>query len=274
MTVQADASFLHKSSKWFAPPRSLSVNRSTDPPRLRLFCFPHSGAAASVFYPWLRHLPASIELYPVQYPGRGTRLAEPAFSRLQPLVENLLAEMPAYLDIPFAFFGHSLGALVGFEVACALSAANLPPPLHLFVSGHPAPHLPADSPPTYNLPDDQFIEKLRQMNGISEEMLQEAELMEMLLPILRADFEASETYIFTPKPPLPCPLTALGGLHDQYVSRSALEAWGQQTSRAFTVRVFPGDHFYLNTAQPLLLESIIRTLQPLLASPPPISSQA
>ncbi len=261
------AAYSGMNTGWLAPICTRKDFRGDPHPRLRLFCFPHSGAAASIFYSWNRYLPDSIELNPVQYPGRGPRLAEPLYTRLEPLVEALACVLPAYLDIPYAFFGHSLGALLGFELARRLARESIPQPVHLFVSGHPAPHLPATHPPTYDLPESQFVDKLLEMNGMAQEMLQEAELMAMLLPILRADFEVCETYTYAAGPALPCAITALGGLRDLYVTRQGLESWGQHTRGAFAVRVFPGDHFYLKDAQHLLLETIVRTLLPVLSAP-------
>ncbi len=247
-----------RGSEWIA---SSSLNPRA---RLRLFCFPHSGAGASTFYPWRDRLPGGVDLCPVQLPGRETRLTEPPFTRLTPLVRAAAEALRPYMDRPFAFFGHSLGALVSFELARYLRRQGGPFPLHLFVSGHQAPQLPRRDPPIYNLPEPAFVEKLRQMNGMPEEVLQHDELRELLLPILRADFEVYDTYVYEPDVPLECPISAYGGLRDRYVSREDLEAWREQTSGAFTVRMFPGDHFYLNTDRPLLLRVLAQELMKLM----------
>jgi medium-chain acyl-[acyl-carrier-protein] hydrolase len=164
------------------------------------------------------------------------------------------------MDRPFALFGHSLGAVLAFELARYLSSAGGPSPSHLIVSGHAAPQIPDERPPIYDLPDGGFIEKLREFGGTPEEVLGHRELMELLLPMLRADFQASETYVYRPGRKLACPVTALGGLRDNYVSRADLEAWAEQTSGEFSVGLFPGDHFYLNADEDQLLEVVAARL--------------
>ncbi len=224
--------------------------------RLRLFCFPYAGGGASVFRSWSSELPSSIEVCAVQFPGRENRLHEPLFERLEPLVQALFEGLQPYLTMPFAFFGHSLGALVGFELARMLVQHNQAGPIHLFVSGHAAPQLPDAEPPIHQLPEAEFRQKLHALNGTPLEILQNAELMELFSPILRADFAINETYVYAPKLLLDCPLSAFGGLEDKLVSRSGLEAWREQTRGVFSVRMLPGDHFFLHGARALLLRAI------------------
>lgn len=225
----------------------LTCPRPNPAAAVRLFCFPYSGAAASIYYPWADQLPASIEVCPVQLPGHGTRLQEPLATRLAPQVEALAAGLAPAFDRPFAFFGHSMGALLSFELARYLRWQGRPGPTHLFVSGHGAPHLPDRNPPLHALPDDQFVVKLRELNGTPEEVLHHQELLQLLIPVLRADFAVCETYVYQPEPPLNCPISAYGGLGDGYVNREELAAWREQTTGSFSLRMFPGDHFYLNT---------------------------
>lgn len=224
----------------------LSCPKPNPSATIRLFCFPYSGAAASIYYPWADLLPPSIEVCPVQLPGHGTRLREPLATRLSPQVEALAAGLAPAFDRPFAFFGHSMGALLSFELARYLRRLGRPAPLHLFVSGHGAPHLPDRNPPLHALPDDQFVARLRELNGTPEEVLRHQELLQLLIPVLRADFAVCETYVYQPEPPLDCPISAYGGLGDGYVNREELAAWQAQTTGRFSVRMFPGDHFYLN----------------------------
>jgi len=127
---------------------------------------------------------------------------EPAFTRLAPLIEALTAALLPHLDKPFAFFGHSLGAIISFEVARRLQAEHGLEPQHLFVSAHRAPQIPELDPPTYNLPEPQFIEELKRLNGTSSEILQNNELMRLMIPLLRADFELVQTYSYEAGPPL------------------------------------------------------------------------
>lgn len=227
---------------------------------LRLFCFPYSGAGASIFYAWPSYLPPIIEVCPVQPPGRENRLMEPPFTELQPLVKATSEALLPHLDKPFAFFGHSLGALVSFELARLLRRKHGLRPVHLFVSSHTAPQIPDDEPPIHTLPRAAFMEKIRSLNGMSPEILTSDELMELLLPILRADFAICETYTYEDDEPLSCPISALGGLRDNHVSQADLDAWRVQTQHTFSVRMFPGDHFYLNTDRSLLLRALVQDL--------------
>lgn len=185
---------------------------------------------------------------------------EPPFTQLTPLVEAVTVALLPYLDQPFAFFGHSMGALVSFEVARLLRKNYQLSPVQLFVSGRRAPQLPNSESPIHALPEAEFLEELRRLNGTPEEVLANAELMEILLPVLRADFAVLETYGYSAEPPLECPITAFGGLQDTEVSCDHLEAWRNQTSAAFSLQMFPGDHFFLHSAQALLLQSLARQL--------------
>src|SRR5829696_5178398 len=132
---------------------------------VRLFCFPYAGSGALVYRSWLNELPKIVEVCPVQPPGRGGRIMEPCYTRLSQLVEDVMQDLLPYLDMPFAFFGHSMGALVSFELARRLRARHGLEPIHLFASGRGAPQLPPREPPSHNLPEPEFIEKLRTLNG-------------------------------------------------------------------------------------------------------------
>lgn len=228
--------------------------------RLRLFCFPYAGGGASIFRPWADALPAMIEVCPVQLPGREARMKEPPFTRLPPLVQAAVRCLIPHLDKPFAFFGHSMGALLSFELARELRRRRSREPAHLFVSGCSAPQITDPDPPIHSLPARMFIENLRLLNGTPRDALDHQELMEVLLPPLRADFAVYETYVYADEPPLPCPITAFGGLEDGKVSRDCLDAWRRQTRASFALRMLPGDHFFLRTAQPLLLQAVSHEL--------------
>jgi medium-chain acyl-[acyl-carrier-protein] hydrolase len=227
---------------------------------LRLFCFPYAGGGALNFRTWSQGLPVSVEVCAVELPGRGKRIWEAPFTQALPLVQAIAHALLPYLDKPFAFFGHSMGALVSFEVARLLRREYGIAPVHLFVSGRSAPQLPAKEPPIHALPEPAFIEELRRLNGTPEAVLENVELMELLLPILRADFAVLETYVYATEPPLQCPITAFGGLQDVKVSVDRLEAWRQQTSADFSRQMLPGDHFFVQSAQPLLLQFLSREL--------------
>lgn len=240
-------------SKWLLSPRP------NPQARLRLFCLPHAGGGASTYVPWAQRMPADIEVCPVQLPGRETRLDEAAFRRMPALLDALEAGLLPHLDRPFALFGHSMGSLVGFELARRLQDRSLQP-VRLFVSAHRAPHLPDPDEPIHALPEPEFLDELRRLNGTPEDVFQDDELREMVVPALRADFELCEMYTYQPADPLDCSISAFGGLADENVSREELDAWAAYTQGAFTVRMFPGDHFYINHARSFLLQIIAREL--------------
>lgn len=229
--------------------------------RLRLFCFPYSGAGASIFRTWANLLPSDIEVCSIQLPGRESRIREPLFTSLLPLIHTMTPALLPHLDLPFAFFGHSVGALISFELARELRRLNYPSPLHLFISGRHAPHIPDPDPPIYQLPDTQFLEELRRFNGTPEAVLQNAELMQLLLPIVRADLAINETYVYTCEAPLDCSISAFGGLQDKKASRNHLAAWSDQTNSTFTLRMFPGDHFFLKSHHTECLDAISQDLE-------------
>jgi medium-chain acyl-[acyl-carrier-protein] hydrolase len=229
--------------------------------RLRLFCFPYAGTGASIFRTWSDGLPADVEVCPVQFPGRGTRLMETPFTQLVPLVQALAQALVPLLDKPFAFFGHSLGALVGFELARQLRRQSGVQPVRLFVSADRAPQVPHQDRPIHALPEGEFLFELRRLNGIPGKVLEDVELMQIMLPVLRADLALYETYVYSPEPPLNYPISTFGGLQDHRVSRGDLEAWRDQTSDSFSLRMFPGDHFFWHTTQPLLLQVLSQELR-------------
>ena len=227
---------------------------------LRLFCFPYAGGSAALYRTWPAELPDTIEVCMAELPGRGSRLNEPPFTRLESIVDFLANAIKPYLDKPFAFFGHSMGAMISFELACRLREKVVAKPAHLFVSGRRAPQMPDTNPFTYNLPTSKLLEELRRLNGTPIEVLENPELMHLMLPLLRADFEVVETYVYSPGPALDCPITAFGGLQDQEVSREEVEAWREQTIASFSLRMLPGGHFFLHTARQLLLQMLSKEL--------------
>lgn len=229
--------------------------------RIRLFCFPYAGGSASIFRNWSNQLPPEIEVCPVQLPGREHRLQEPAFSQLPPLINALANVLYPHLSMPYALVGHSMGSLISFELARHLYQAGYGSNLvHLFVSAHRAPQLPDPHPPIHHLPEEGFIDELRQLNGTPESVLQNQELRALLLPLLRADFTLCETYTYAEGEPFSCPITAFGGLHDTKISRDELSGWREHTTSTFKLRFLPGDHFFIQTEQRLILQSITQDL--------------
>ncbi|MFO1431955.1 MAG: alpha/beta fold hydrolase [Candidatus Competibacteraceae bacterium] len=227
---------------------------------LRLFCFPYAGGGAQVFHAWRRLLPPTIEVCPVQLPGRGSRIGEPAFTDLSPLIEVLGKALLPWLDRPFAFFGYSMGAVLAFELTRWLRRAGRSQPVHLIVAAHGAPHLPRTCAPISRLSRQEFLEGVLRYNGIAAELLAEEELMELMLPTLRADFSLLESYSYYSEPPLACSITAFGGWQDASVGFDQLQAWEAETATSFFLHMFPGDHFFLDSQQPLLLKVLQRQM--------------
>jgi len=250
----ASASTIRVSNPWL-----ISRKRQSEAV-VRLFCFPYAGGSSTIFHKWPQDLPSWIDVFAVQLPGHGSRLDEPPVTNLHRLVEMIEPALLPHLGQSFAFFGHSMGAMISFELARTLRDKHSLQPTHLFVSGRPAPQLPVEKP-TYNLPEAEFAEELRRLNGTPPDVLEHSELMKLMLPILRADFELVQTYSYTPRPPLDCPITAFGGWEDQSVSRESLEAWREQTTNKFSVRMLLGDHFFLHSARPYILNAFKKELR-------------
>lgn len=228
--------------------------------RLRLFCFPYAGGGASLFHAWAKMLPDDVEVCPIQLPGRENRLKDPLFTQWPELLQHLQIVLQPMLNKPFAFFGHSMGALISFELARLLSPQYHI--THLFVSGCPAPQLRYFKSPIHQLPDAEFIEALQQRyQNIPQAVLQEKEMMALFLHTLRADLTLVETYNYVAREPLDCPISAFGGLQDKTTSRDQIAAWSEQTSNTFTQHMLLGDHFFLKNAKKSLLQLVFQCLQ-------------
>jgi surfactin synthase thioesterase subunit len=212
---------------------------------LQLFCFPFAGGGASIFRKWGTRLPNDVEVCAIQLPGREDRLLEPPFQQVQPLVKILAKAVFIDRDKPFVFFGHSMGALIAFELSRHLRRLDVRQPSHLFVSGRRAPHLPDPNPPTYDLPHPEFIQELRRLSGTPNEVLEDTEMMAVFMPMLRADFTLCETYSYVDDAPLTCPISAFGGSEDPEIEYDEVAGWRGMTTGSFSLQVFPGDHFFL-----------------------------
>lgn len=227
--------------------------------RMRLFCFSSAGSGGAMYRPWLELLPPEIELCAVQLPGRENRLREKPFSSLTDLVAALVPALVPRFDRPFALFGHSMGAMLAFELARALREAGHAQPQRLFVSGRRAPHLPETEAPMHRLDDAALVAEIgRRYGGIPAEVLQHRDLLELLLPGLRADMTAVETHVHAAGAPLGCPLQVFGGSADARATPEQLEAWSAHAAADHGVRIFPGGHFYLNDpgVRPALVREI------------------
>jgi surfactin synthase thioesterase subunit len=220
---------------------------------LRLYCFPHSGGSPGEYVRWSDDLP-EVEVWGVQTPGHGSRLGESPFRQMRPLVDALLGE--ASFEAPFAFFGHSLGALVAYEVARTLRARGDEQPERLFLSAYPAPHLPRAGPVTHLLPDSELLAVLEaQAGALPEELRGDPALLRPLLAAFRADCEVFETYRPPDDTPLDLPFLVLGGVED-HEATAGLGEWRRYTTGPFELRLFPGGHFYLREERPAVLRLV------------------
>ena len=229
---------------------------------LRLFCLSYAGGSASVYHRWRTLVPAYLDVAAVELPGRGRRLGEPAFHRLSPLVRAMATALEPALDRPFALFGHSMGGLLAFELARTLRERGLPAPVHLFVSAAAAPALPRGRPQVHSAPDEELKSELRYLNGTPPEVLEDAELMALTLPILRADYSVLENYEYRLARKLDLPITVFGGDADHTVARSSLAAWRDETSARTTLQLVRGDHFFVRGAAPQVVRGVVRALEP------------
>jgi medium-chain acyl-[acyl-carrier-protein] hydrolase len=242
------------SNQWFVCPQPNPKAET------RLFLFPYAGGGPPAFNKWCKEFPETIEAWIAHYPGRGSRFNDSPVKEMPVLVENIQQAIRPIVDKPFAFFGHSMGGLIAFELTRSLRRLNLPHPTQLFVSACGAPHIPDPHPPIRNLPDAQFLTALQKLNGIPAELLNQPEVMQLLMPTLRADFELIETYHFTPASPFDFPIVAFGGLDDPRVSREHIEGWAIHTNSYFESKFFDGDHFFLNTARESVIAEIVLAL--------------
>ena len=230
---------------------------------LRLFCFPYAGGGSAIYHYWPKGLPSTIEVCALRLPGRETRISETPFTRLTSLTHALSDVLLPDLDRPFAFFGHSLGGLISFELVNVLRQQQRPLPVHLYISASRPPQL-APTTAVHQLPTPDFIDHLRGLLGTPEEVLNNQDMMQLLLPCIRADFAMSETYTYTPQAALDCPITAFGGWQDHLVDHDAINAWRAHTHGRFKLLMLAGGHFYIHSERSTLLELLARELMPYL----------
>lgn len=242
------------------------VRRAAQPGRMRLYCFAYAGGSAAAYAAWQNLLGPHIEVCAMQLPGRGTRFAEPPRHTLQPLVDDLALAIAGQPAVPFALFGHSLGALIAFDVAQALRRDRLPLPSHLFVSGCRAPSVAREPKGLHLLPDAEFMAALRGYNGTPAEVLANAELMALVMPVLRADFALVDDFRYRQRPALPVPLTVLAGRGDEPSTLDGIEAWAAESNDFRGVHWFDGDHFFVNSAAAAVTAAIGQALAMRLAA--------
>lgn len=233
--------------------------------RMRLFCFHYAGATASIFRSWQAALPKEVEVVAVQLPGREYRLAEPLLTDMKEIAPAVAEILPPLLDRPYVFFGHSMGVLLGFDVIRILRAHGLRQPELLIASGRNAPQFKWRDAGLQELPDDEFIAAVRDYNGTPEALLSDESLRDLWLPRLRADLTVSGTYEYVDQHPLECPVVVLVGEEDSLVTEAGLQGWLTQTTGGVQFFHYPGNHFFLHSAEQLVLAKVRTELEDQLA---------
>ncbi|WP_426751945.1 thioesterase II family protein [Myxococcus sp. Y35] len=258
----APSSSPHAPDRWFPTRKPLTA------PRARLFCLPFAGGSVAIYHSWSQGLPAGVELCPIQLPGRERRLSEKPIDSLPVLVDMLLPVLAPLLDRPFAFFGYSMGARISLELARRLQARSGPRPLGLFL-GAAGPPAVNTREPIHHLPEDQFIAQLRRYDGTPEELFNHRELLDLVLPTLRADFALAFTENGHQPPKLEVPISVMGSPEDKHVPTANLERWRDETTHEdVRVRLFPGGHFFIKPQRDAILANVSEDLTRWLGSAP------
>ncbi|MFJ6215512.1 thioesterase II family protein [Streptomyces sp. NPDC092296] len=233
--------------------RGVARLRPTEQARLRMFCFPHVGAGAAAFKPWLDQLPPEVDLCAVRPPGRENRLREALLTDGHALLDDLRPQLAPLLDLPFVVVGHCSGSVLATEFVRRLGAEGGPQPLELVVSSSEGPQARTiEDPPLHRRPPGELIARVVKYGGMAEQVLDDPDLMAMFERILRADYQIVETLEYSPGPPLDLPVTVVGGRRDEFVSCQAMAAWSAETSREFSLHLLDAGHYILNEAGALM----------------------
>lgn len=252
MKVQAS---IHEPSRWF------EVQAGPAQPRSRLICFPYAGGAAYVFRGWRSLLDPDVDLLRCELPGRGRRIAEPLVDRIDVVVDELLEALRKSLDLPYVLFGHSMGALLAFELCRKIRRVGARSPERLFVSAHRAPHLPLRSEPISDLPAPDLLAKLAAMSADAVAPLENEELQSLLLPAVRADLRLCERYRYEESASLDVAISAYGGVDDAIVTWNEIAAWRAHTTSAFSLEPVAAGHFFLEKEAERIAAAITSTLR-------------
>jgi medium-chain acyl-[acyl-carrier-protein] hydrolase len=241
-------------SKWFL------VTRPKPQATYRLFCFPYAGGSASIYTSWGALLPDTVELVAIQPPGRANRLSEGLMTSVREMGAALAQQMPSWLDRPYLIYGHSLGAIVGFEMLHALASTGLPMPLRFFSAARRSPQTTPLQPPIHDYPLEEFKAELRKLNGTPEHILQNQELMQIFVPILRADLQAAHTYHRAPDVQLDCEVSLFSGARDDKVTPEEIRGWQAHFRKPADFRSFPGGHFFMEDDKQSVVNAICESL--------------
>jgi surfactin synthase thioesterase subunit len=234
-----------------------------DTPRCRLICLHCAGSGPGMFRELPDHLPAGVSVEGVLLPGRENRIGERPFDRMGPLVEALADALRPRLDLPYALFGYSMGAQVSYNLAHVLRDRGLPLPLGMFVAASPGPYLQREVP-AWNESDDRLVQYLRDLGGTARHVLDDPDLLDLLLPTLRADLTVVATWPYRTRPTLPVAVRAFSGAEDGPASPERMGAWRRETHGMFRQSVLPGGHFFINDSLPAVAEVIAADLRELL----------
>ncbi len=244
-----------ESAGWIYRPQPVAY------PRQRLFCFPYAGGNALMFRRWPAWLPADVELCGIVLPGHGARVSEPARTDLLSVSQDIAGVIAHYCDVPFAFFGHSFGALLAFEVTRVLRQRGVTPPAHLLVSARQAPDHGIDEASAPAVTDDAaMLARLERLGGTPRELLADEQLMSLLLPAFKADFIALDRWRNRVEPPLRVPITALAGVEDRSVSVESMRRWSAHTTGRFNFHLLDGDHFFIHSQEQALVRLVTQAI--------------
>lgn len=259
MMMASTAQAVFTSSPAIAPHKGVVRLKPVQAPRVRLVCFPFAGGSAAAFHRWGQELPDDVELVAIQYPGRGARFRDPRLTDLADMVNDAQAALATISDRPLVFFGHSMGASIAFELARRLERSGAGPKM-LFLSGRASPDSRASLGHRHRLPDSELLSHLRDLAGTPDEVLANQDLLDLLLPVLRSDLQAIETWVTQDFAPVSVPMVVFGGLDDPIVPVSSLDGWRGFAS-VFQKRVFPGHHFFINDHQSLVIALMLSRLR-------------
>lgn len=244
---------IHNADVWFRPLRPSSNSN------LRFFIFPHAGGGVSAYRQWSQGFPPSWEIRVLQLPGREDRISEPLFSQMEQLIATVQPVIKLLLDLPVVFFGHSVGAVIAYELARSLAFSNQQNIKHLFISGRPSPHMLLKEELIHDSSQEVLVQHLKDLGGTPKELLDDPEFIDVFLPPYRADVALSENYKWTPGASLNFPITALGGLEDE-TTQEQLKAWSGYTQKDFFFHSFPGNHFFIFSQKSMVQTAIQQDL--------------
>lgn len=244
------------------------VSKPNPAAELRLFCFAYAGGGASIYANWHKSLPSNVEIVAIQLPGRENRFQEAPLTDLDAVMAHVVDAVGSRLDKPYLLFGHSLGGLIAYELARRFAVQSRRMPQGVVVSGKRAPHMPSRRAALSSLADREFVREIADYNGTPSDILDNPELMQLILPRLRADASLFDNYRYRDSGPLPCPVVAFGGDNDKHVNHAELVGWEIHGS-TFSHRFFDGDHFFIHSHHAEVMHAMSEVIASALAAGKP-----